>query len=195
MSWSVPRKHPLRKLFRWATREAFRQLSDLADQRVETYIAEDVLGELVHVDRLYWLRDARGRRLTELAEMVLEKRGTASSGLEREMEVNQHIGDVALFTAGLFPEGLDRRPAPTAPLLAHVGDVLVPCSRQLDYYLAEGKYAYRRAGELWERLSPERSWLFGHLAHRFEGYVGAMGLIRAYLHTDPSFRDWRGASS
>jgi hypothetical protein len=188
MSTEVPRTHPLRRLFRWATREAFRQLPDLADRRTETYIAEEVLGELVHVDRIYLVRDARGRRLTDLAEMVYETSGTGGSGLERELEVNQHVGDFALFTAGLFPEGLDRRPPATVPLLARVGGVLVPCSRQLDYYLTEGRYGYRRAAELWERLSPDRAGVFRRLAHRFDGYVGAMGLIRCYLHEDPYFR-------
>ncbi len=192
MNTEVPKTHPLRKLFRRATREALRQLKDLADKRVEVYISEEILGELVHTDRVYMLRDLRGRRLTDLVDMVMEKSDTESVGLERELEVNQHIGDFALFTAGLFPEGLDHRPGATTPLLARVGGVLVPCSRQLDYYLAEGKYGYRRAGELWERLSPDRSGLFQRLAQRFEGYVGVMGLIRCYLHSDPFFRRMEG---
>ena len=191
MSTEVPRTHPLRKLFRWATRKAFRELSDLADRRVERYISEEILGELVHADRIYLIKDARGRRLTELAEMVTERRGEARSGFERELEVTQHIGDFALFTAGLFPEGLDRKPSESMPLLARVGHVLVPCSRQLDYYLAEGRAAYRKASELWGRLSPERSSLFDRLSERFEGYVGAMGLIRFYLREDPHFRSYQ----
>jgi len=188
MRYEVPRDHPLRRLFRWATHEAFRQLKDLADEQVETYISEEILGELVHIDRIYWLRNAQGKRLTDLAEMVMERRGTATNGFERELEVNQHIGDLALFTAGLFPEGLNRKPPPTMPLVAQVGEVLVPCSRQLDYYVAEGKSAYQRASELWRRLSRPRSALFGRLSDRFEEYVGAMSLIRAYLREDPYFR-------
>lgn len=188
MSTEVPRAHPLRKLFRWATHEALGQLSELADGRVETYISEEVLGELVHIDRIYMIRDGRGRRLTDLAEMACERKGIQRTGLEREMELSQHIGDLALFTAGLFPEGLDRSAPPLTPLLAYAGEVLVPCSRQLDYYLAEGKYSYRRAAELWEPLSPERAGVFQRLAQHFEGYVGAMGLVRCYLRGDPRFR-------
>src|SRR5262249_31716357 len=61
-------------------------------------------------DRLYKIRNARGERIEDVGQMLLESdvRHRASS-LERERSVRKHIGDFTLFYTGMFPEHIRTR--------------------------------------------------------------------------------------
>ncbi|MBN1421892.1 MAG: hypothetical protein JXP34_24175 [Planctomycetes bacterium] len=194
MSLDIPRDHPLRDLFRGATREALGRLPALDDPGVAAHISDEILSSLVHVDRIYRLRDRRGRRLTELAEMTAEGRlPPRASGFERQLEVRQHIGDFALFMTGLFPETLERWGSrPEQALVAKVGSVLVPFRRMVDYYIAEGRSAYAATSAMVRPLDADRSRVFGRLAERFEAYMEVMGLIRGSLSSRAFFREVEG---
>jgi len=194
MSLDIPLDHPLRDLFRGATRKALDRRPALDDPGVAAHISDEILCSLVHVDRIYRLRDRGGRRLTDLAEMTAEGRlPPRASGFERQLEVRQHIGDFALFMAGLFPEALDRAgPRPEDALIAKVGSVFVPFRRVYDYYIAEGRSAYAATSEMVRSLDADRSRVFGTLADRFEAYVGVMGLIRSLLSSSAYFREVEG---
>jgi hypothetical protein len=62
----------------------------------------------------------------------------------------QHVGDIALFTSGFFPERIDRS--------------LV----DMDFYTAVGGQAYQRAGQIRESLASERMMnIYFELASRF----------------------------
>src|SRR4029077_18678430 len=78
----------------------------IAAPGVPEYVA-NVLVDFTHVDHVFRLRDARGRRLEEVAEMLMEGdvRLNATS-FEREREVHKHIGDFTLFWLGVYPEML-----------------------------------------------------------------------------------------
>jgi hypothetical protein len=183
----VPVEHPLRELFREVTHRAFDDFRGLYDPGVEVHIADAILSEFVHVDRLYKVRDSSGAVLSELADVVSEARSSgSSSGVERDLEIHQHTGDYALFVAGLYPESIERRrPVDAKPLLVFVGSSMVRLDRPRDYYIVEGRSAYSHVSRIYERLDPPRSGVFHRLSSRFEEYLEVMGCIRDHLRRSP----------
>ena len=73
---------------------------------LEAYLAE-LLTDFARCERLFSIRNAQGRPVESIAEMLVEGdvRLNADS-FEREREVHRHIGDFLLFWSGLFPEAL-----------------------------------------------------------------------------------------
>ena len=79
-------------------------------KQVDAQYPYRLLVEFLHVDSLYRIRDARGRRLEDVGEMLLESNPLLGAGsFDREREVRKHVGDYVLFMTGLFPESLDGR--------------------------------------------------------------------------------------
>src|SRR5207248_9000378 len=66
-----------------------------------------LLSRFTHRDALYRLSRARGRRLQEVADMMLEAESSPAEGRTRR-EVYRHIGDFTLFWTGVYPEALER---------------------------------------------------------------------------------------
>jgi chlorite dismutase len=104
--WSPTPDHPLRRLFAGLTEQTFMTALGLADPPLTDYLSE-LLSRFIHIDAVYRLRDARGRRLEEVAEMMLEAEAMPPQGRTRR-EVHRHIGDFALFWTGVYPEALRR---------------------------------------------------------------------------------------
>jgi hypothetical protein len=102
----IPETHPLRRLFGQLVEQTFYTQVGLPDPQLTSYVSK-LLADFVHVDNLYRIRDGRGKRLEEVAEMLVEGdvRLGASSFI-REREVHKHIGDFTLFWTGVYPEGL-----------------------------------------------------------------------------------------
>ncbi len=106
---NVGHGHPLRRFFNEMVSRRFDADLRLPDPRLAAYVSS-LLVDFTHVDSLYRIRDARGRRLEDVGEMLLESNpllGAAS--FDREREVRKHVGDYVLFMTGLFPEGLSGR--------------------------------------------------------------------------------------
>jgi hypothetical protein len=98
--------HPIRDLFHAVVERAMHESLQVAHPGVTRYVS-DVLVDFTHRDHIYRIRDARGRSLEQVAEMLLE--GDVSlnaTSFEREREVHKHIGDFALFWTGVYPEML-----------------------------------------------------------------------------------------
>jgi hypothetical protein len=104
--WSPKPDHPLRRLFSGLTEQTFMTTLGLADPPLTDYLSE-MLARFIHVDALYRLRNAQGRRLEEVAEMVLSAEAMPPEGRTRR-EVHRHIGDFTLFWTGVYPEALNR---------------------------------------------------------------------------------------
>lgn len=103
---SIPTAHPLRRLFTGLTEDTFHSVLGMADPPLVDYVSE-LLTRFVHMDAIYPLRDAEGRRLSEIVDMLQEAEALPAEGRTRR-EVYRHIGDFTLFWAGLFPEALGR---------------------------------------------------------------------------------------
>jgi hypothetical protein len=104
--WSPKPEHPLRRLFAGLTEQTFMNLLGVADPRLTDYLSE-LLSRFIHFDAVYRLRNAAGRRLEEVADMVIEAEGLPAQGRTRR-EVHRHIGDFTLFWTGVYPEALRR---------------------------------------------------------------------------------------
>ena len=80
----------------------------MRDPEVSSYVA-NILAEFCEVDQLFKLRNAAGRPLDDVGEMLLESDpifGPAPS-MDRERQVRMHIGDYTLFFTGMFPESIN----------------------------------------------------------------------------------------
>lgn len=155
----------LRRLFAGLVEQAFAVEVGICDPRLAEYLVM-LLVDFVHVDRLYRIRDARGRRLESIAEMLnsLESQ-RGSDERTRRREVHRHIGDFALFWAGVFPEGLRRRGMRVHP------DTLLD-------YVGRGKQSYAIAATLHREDSVPPGSLLRRLSEEFELCAHGLGLVR-----------------
>lgn len=198
MTSQIPEQHPLRALFREATQWAFRygEFPELRarDARLKSYLAEDLLTRFLHVDQLYRLRDARGRPLADVAEMLMSGEASGVSAELHALTVQRHIGDYTLFMTGLFPESLEqirRDWARKDSVMMQLGDLLIPFRDPGDYYEEAGRRAYWRAAEIGRQAGIVEAELFGMLSEFFRVYSQVMNLIRIYLDASPVFEERR----
>ncbi|MBI2891469.1 MAG: hypothetical protein HYY13_11880 [Nitrospirae bacterium] len=152
--------HPkLQQFFSWFVRKAFHDL-DIRNVEISRYLA-DLLAEFARSDRVFKVRDARGRALRTIVELleVREKvLGEKAPGLQR-LELDQHIGDYSLFMSGFFIEFLRR-------------------GGFVDFYRVEGMKAYRRASDEIRYTGHEGSRLFEDLSLQFDSLSGALQYMR-----------------
>ena len=159
--------HPLRKLFEDLVRRHFFRGADVYDAALIEYVG-GVLTDFTHTDRLYQIHNARGRRLEEVAEMLVESNPILdANSFDREREVRKHIGDFTLFFTGFFPEAVASLPR-VNPLSV---DTFVD-------YVAAGKesYAVVAAFNLFEYR--DEAPLFKRLSERFEACVDGLHLVK-----------------
>jgi hypothetical protein len=101
----VPEQNSLRKLFHDVVVESFAKHAGMDDGEVTDYVA-DLLTDFTDLDRLYRLRDEQGRPLEDMSSMLFASDpiyGSAPS-FDAERDIRKHIGDYALFHAGMYPE-------------------------------------------------------------------------------------------
>ena len=180
----LSRTHPLFRLLAGLTQRNFTVHLGWPDTEVIGYLT-DVLVDFVHVDRVYKIRDARGRRVEEVAEMLAEgDLLQRASSLEREHAVHKHIGDYTLFIAGVFPEYVRRLRA---------SKTLISADAFLDY-IQVGKRSYRIVSEFPSDFPGGSPPLFRKLSDNFELCVYGLGYVRADLDRlrDPNFQQAKG---
>lgn len=166
---TISADHPLRRLFRGLVA---RRLAEVgwSDTPAGEYVG-DLLTDFTHVDNLYRLRDARGRRLETVAEMLVEGSPlTGAGGFPREREVRRHVGDFTLFFTGVFPELMEslqvrRRRGP---------DLFVD-------YVAAGRESYRKVAQFDSFHGLPQAPVFARLADGFELAVFALNRVREDL--------------
>jgi len=195
-SRQVPEGNPLRVLFREAAEWAFRYglfpEAQARDARLQWYLSEDLLARFLHVDELYRLRDARGRPLADVAEMLTSGQAAAVSPELRAFAVQRHIGDYTLFIIGLFPESLERIRRDWRrkdSVMLQLGDLVVSFRDPGEYYEHAGRRAYGQAAEIGRDVGIGEAELFEKLSRFFRTYVRVMNLIRMYLDASPLFQE------
>jgi len=105
---TVPEAHPLRRFFYEVVSSHFDSELGLRDSEMQSYIS-NMLADFCDMQELYKIRDANGRALHDVGEMLLESDpiyGDAPS-FDRERQVRKHIGDYTLFLTGMFPESIN----------------------------------------------------------------------------------------
>jgi hypothetical protein len=178
MECSIPKHHPLRKLFGTLTEKRFVETLGWPDLTVTEYVS-NLLVEFTHADRLYKIRNQRGKPIHTVVELLYESEVLLEAGsLEREREVHRHIGDFTLFMAGLFPEYLQRLKSPS---MIYHPDFLVD-------YVKTGKRSYGIVAS-YEAASGEAQPVFRRLSDNFELCVAGLGFVRGDLDRmqDPAY--------
>jgi hypothetical protein len=162
--------HPLEPFFHQMVRNSYEGKLGLHDPDVTVYVAR-LLCEFSETEKLYKVRDAMGRPIDELEAMMFAAdpvHGDAPS-FDAERFVRKHIGDYALFVAGMYPEATDtshgrRRHRPS-----------------LGELIRAGKESYFIVSQFnlceYEREAP----LFARLSDRFERYILGLTLVREEL--------------
>lgn len=148
---------------------------------VPEYIS-GILTDFVHVDSLYRIRNARGKRLEDVGEMLLESNPLLDGrSFDRERQVRKHIGDYTLFLTGLFPEYVATLPRRGLRL-----DSMVD-------YVKAGKESYRIVASFDLFEYRHEAALFRQLADRFEYCVFGLNQMKAELQAtrEEHYRRWR----
>jgi hypothetical protein len=172
----ISTNHPLRRLF---TDLVSREIG--SDREIAGYVAS-LLVDFTHIDRLYRIRNARGKRLEEVGEMLVESNPLLDApSFGREREVRKHIGDFTLFLTGMFPEyvaGLPRRG--------------LRLDSMVDYVKA-GKESYRVVAAFDQFEYRELAPLFRRLSAEFEYCVYGLNQVKSRLAAlrEEQYRAWR----
>jgi hypothetical protein len=158
--WEPPAGHPLRRLFAGYAEHTFQQTFGVADPPLIDYLS-GLLSRFVHVDLIHRLKDAAGRRLEQVADMVAETVDLPAGRTSRE--IHRHVGDFALFWTGVYPEALSR----------------LRSALQKDFfvdYCQQGKRSYYLASQFDQDPYREESAVLRRLADEFE--MCAFGLTK-----------------
>jgi len=107
--WYYNSDHPLRHYFTGLTEQTFMADLGVADPPLIDYLST-LLSRFVHIDSIYKLRTGAGKRLEEVADMLMEVEELPPEG-RTSREVHRHIGDFTLFWTGVYPEVLKRHRA------------------------------------------------------------------------------------
>ena len=162
--------HPLEPFFQKAVRNSYEGKLGLHDPDVTDYVAH-LLCDFSEADNLYKVRDEAGRPIEDLTEMLLAAdpiNGSAAS-FDDERKVRKHIGDYALFVAGMYPGAMDtnRRHRGPHPSLAE----LIQAGKE-SYFIVSQFNLFE-----YEQEAP----LFARLSERFERCILGLALIREEL--------------
>jgi hypothetical protein len=162
--------HPLEPFFQQAVRNSYEGKLGLHDPDVTSYVA-NLLCEFCEADKLFCLRDETGRPIEELEEMVRAAdpvHGSATS-FDAERALRKHIGDYALFVAGMYPEaaGSNRRMRLHYPSLGE----LIHAGKE-SYFIVSQFNIFEYAQE-----AP----LFARLSDRFERCILGLTMVREEL--------------
>lgn len=167
--FKIERQHPLRELFEELVWRHFFANAMVRERDVAAYVA-DLLTNFAHVDNLYRIRDACGRRLEQVGEMLVESNPLlAARSFDREREVQKHIGDYTLFMIGVFPESLSALRRRSLGLDAFVD------------YLHAGKESYAIVGSFDQFEYRDQAPLFRYLSQIFEQCAFGLNLVRQDL--------------
>jgi len=162
--------HPLEPFFQQAVRNSYEGKLGLNDPDVTAYVAR-LLCEFSESENLYRVRNELGRPIEELTEMITASdpvNGPAPS-FDAERALRKHIGDYALFTAGMYPEAMasGRRQRRHQPSLGE----LIQAGKE-SYYIVSQFNLFE-----YEQEAP----LFARLSDRFERCILGLTLVREEL--------------
>ena len=124
------------------------------DEPSVTQYVSDMLVAFVHVDNLYRIRNAQGRRLEDVGEMLIESNPLLeATSFGREREVRKHVGDYTLFMTGLFPESVAKASGGKGPQLDAFVDFVRAGKESYSIVSSFDQFEYRDEAPLFRRLS------------------------------------------
>jgi len=168
--WYYNTEHPLRRLFAGVTEQTFMSSLGIADTRLVDYLSL-LLSRFVHIDAICRLKDAQGKRLEEVVEMLFEAESLPESGRTRR-EYHRHIGDFTLFWTGLYPEMIKK----LRSMLSR--DALIN-------YTEQGKRSYLIASRFEDDPYQEEAPVLRRLSEEFELCAYGLNQVRKELDKTP----------
>ena len=164
----IPEEHALRQLFHRTVSECYAEHLGVHDREVTSYVA-DLLTEFCVVENLYCIRDAEGRPVKDVCQMLAASdpiNGTATS-FDTERKVRKHIGDYALFSTGMYPEAVQR-----SKFSGDASFLEMVRTGKESYYIVSQFNLFEYQNE-----AP----YFGRLAEDFESYMYGLTKVRGEL--------------
>ncbi len=161
MSQIFTNEGDLRKLFAADVEGVFQIELGVADPLLLDYIIE-LLMRFVRMEAVLPIRNTEGRRLEEVAEMLIEAEERTA---KPRREIYRHIGDYALFTAGVYPESLRALQKPSRR--DHLLD-----------YIEQGKRGYSIASTYGKDPFKEEAPILRRLSHDFELCTYGLNRVR-----------------
>lgn len=159
----------LASLFEELVGRNFGETLKMSDREVIEYVA-DLLTRFHRVENLYPIRDARGKTLEDVGEMLIASNPLLEGpSFDWEREVRKHIGDVTLFFAGLFPEAINQWRLRRQRLDAFLD------------YVRTGKESYFIVSEFNQFEYQSSAPLFKKMAEEFERCVFGLNLVKRDL--------------
>jgi hypothetical protein len=163
----IPESHPLQELFQDLVGRHYGEEIGIRDPQIVAYVSH-LLAEFCEADQLFKIHDASNRPLADVGEMLVESDpvyGPAAS-FDRERQVRKHIGDYALFFAGMFPESINHFRLRRQRLENFVE------------WIKAGKESYYIVSKFehfeYAKVAP----LFATLARNFEGCVYGLNMVK-----------------
>ena len=178
MPGTIGPRHPLRKLFSELVQNSLIRTAQVDDPALAVYIS-GLLTDFTHVEHLYRIRDARGKRLEDVGEMLIASNPLLEGrSFIYEREVRKHIGDYTLFMTGLFPEHVAKLPRKQTRVDAFID------------YMKAGKESYGVVAAFNQFEFRDEAPLFGKLAEKFELCVFTLNQVKSELERmqQPQFR-------
>lgn len=161
----IPDGHPIRALFQKLTERGMGQLN-FHDRDTIQYIT-NLLTDFVRIDNMYRIKDESGNRVDYLFDILAQASRAMSPPLRREYY--RHLGDLALFNLGLFPESLTYGHRTVSP----------------DYYAAAGRRSYTIVADM--DSSPRSTAVYRRLSQQFEQCVVGLNWVKLYIN-DPFYQ-------
>src|ERR1700745_485973 len=124
----------------------------LEEPRLATYVTA-LLADFARVENLYRIRNALGKRLEDVGEMLIESNPLLDApSFDRERQVRKHVGDYTLFMTGMFPESINH-----LRLRRHRLESFIDWMKagKESYYIVSkfDAFEYTKVAPLFERLS------------------------------------------
>ncbi len=142
----------------------------LEEPSVAQYVSE-LLVDFARIEGVYRIRDAMGKRLEDVGEMLIESNpALRAKSFDRERAVRKHVGDYTLFMTGLFPERVAQHSRPKGPQL----DAFVD-------FMQAGKESYSIVSSFDQFEYKDEAPLFRRLSENFERCVFGLNLVKQDL--------------
>ncbi|HKT52286.1 MAG TPA: hypothetical protein VJV96_18430 [Candidatus Angelobacter sp.] len=150
----VPESSLLQQFFNHIVERNYEEVG-IRQPEVHAYVAT-LLTEFCELENLYKIKNADGRALADVGEMLLESDpiyGPAPS-FDRERQVRKHIGDYSLFFSGMFPESLNHHRLRKYRLEGFLD--FVKAGKESYYIVSKFEhFEYAKVAPLFRRMSQE----------------------------------------
>jgi len=150
----VPESSLLQQFFNHIVERNYEEVG-IRQPEVHAYVAT-LLTEFCEMENVYKIRNADGRPLADVGEMLLESDpvyGPAPS-FDRERQVRKHIGDYSLFFSGMFPESINHHRLRRYRLEGFLD--FVKAGKESYYIVSKFEhFEYAKVAPLFRRMSQE----------------------------------------